>query len=543
MPQMPVRPFRKTDNETILNAIRNEASTDYQRRIPEATKANIHDTVNALYQYQAQRNEFIDALVNRIGLVLARNTSWSNPLAKFKIGMLSAGDTIEEYAVGLLEAYTYDPDRDYLERDLFGQARPHVKSAFHKVNRSNTYKVTVNESILQRAFLEPNGLHNFIASVMEAPTTSDQWDEFLLMSRLFREYYDANGFFKVNAPDLQALNATEADARGMLKLAREWAPTLGFISTHYNASHMPVAAPIDKLELFLTPRAQATLDVEALAQAFNVDRADVMNRVTIIPPEHMNIPGAQGVLTTTDFFVVADTYMETESQRNAAGRYTNHFFHHDQVISASPFVPAILFTTEEGDVITISDPEIDGVEELSAYHRGNPNLPVTSAERGDYVQIIGNAITDPAGGVNDQISLTLTGQTSSFTFITNTGTLYVGADEAATTLTVTATSTEDPDYTETLALLVYGDRVVRDGLEETVVDYTPIEVTPDAPTEDDPGVVTIPEQEGVTYRVGGSPVTGTVNVPELGSVTVTATANEGYVVATGATVNWTFTDE
>lgn len=469
MPQMPVRPFRKTDNATILNAIRNEASTDYQRRIPEATKANLNETINTLYQYNGARNEFIDALVNRIGLVVARNTMWTNPLSKFKIGMLNAGDTIEEYAVGLVNAYTYDPDRDYLEKDIFGQSRPEVKSAFHKINRSNTYKITVNESLLRRAFLDDNGLYEFINKTMEAPTTSDNWDEFLLMTRLFREYYDANGFFKVNAPNVQSITATNDDAQGLLKLAREWATTLPFISTHYNAAKMPVAAPMERLELFLTPRAQATLDVGALAQAFNVDKADVMSRVTIVPPEHMNIPGAQGVLTTSDFFVVADTYMETASAPNPAGRYTNYFLHHDQVVSASPFVPAILFTTEVGDVITIADPDVDGIEDIAAFLNGDPAKPTTDAPRGGYVQIIGNAITDPEGGVNDQIKLTISGHTSSTTYITNTGTLYVGADEDAETITVTAKSTEDETYSDTLVLSVTGDKVVHVGLTATVV--------------------------------------------------------------------------
>lgn len=470
MPQLPVKKFALRDNASILNAIRNESSSDYQRRVPEATKANIQETMNSIYSFKSTRNEFVDALVNRIGLVIARNTSWTNPLSKFKIGMLNAGDTIEEYAVGLVDAYTYDPDRDYLERDIFGQKRPHVKSAFHKINRQNTYKITVNESMLQRAFLTPDGLYDFVNSIMEAPTTSDQWDEFLLMTRLFREYYDADGFFKVNAPDVNASNATGDDARGLLKLAREWAGTLPFISSHYNAAHMPVAAPVDRLEMFLTPRAQATIDVEALAQVFNVDKADVMSRVTIVPPEHMNIPGAQGILTTKDFFVVADTYMETASQMNPAGRYTNYFLHHDQVVSASPFVPAILFTTEDGDVITIQDPDVVGVETLTAFLRGNPDEPTDDAPRGEYVQIIGNAETDPEGGVNDQLVFTISEHTSETTYITNTGTLYVGLDEDVETITVTATSAEDPSQSETLTLSVTGDKIVYDGLNETVED-------------------------------------------------------------------------
>ena len=37
-----------TSNQDILNAIRKNASNDYQRRIPNATKSNIRETLEAL---------------------------------------------------------------------------------------------------------------------------------------------------------------------------------------------------------------------------------------------------------------------------------------------------------------------------------------------------------------------------------------------------------------------------------------------------------------------------------------------------------------
>src|SRR5688500_512340 len=127
-----VKSLKPTSNEITLDRIRNKASSDYQARIPAATKAGVQATMKALMDYRPMRNEFIDALVNRIGLVVARNNSWSNPLAEFKSGMLSFGDTIEEYHMGLVKARTYDPDRDSLEKDIFGTNRAEVQSSFHK---------------------------------------------------------------------------------------------------------------------------------------------------------------------------------------------------------------------------------------------------------------------------------------------------------------------------------------------------------------------------------------------------------------------------
>ncbi|WP_206920558.1 hypothetical protein, partial [Alicyclobacillus suci] len=85
-----------------------------------ATQANLRDTLNSLTQYRPMWNQFVDALVNRIGSVVARNISWTNPLQEFKRGMLNYGDTIEEIQVGLLKAHIYDPDRDYMEKAIFG---------------------------------------------------------------------------------------------------------------------------------------------------------------------------------------------------------------------------------------------------------------------------------------------------------------------------------------------------------------------------------------------------------------------------------------
>jgi hypothetical protein len=500
-----------------------------------------------MWDFAPTRNEFIDALVNRIGLTIIKGNLWTNPLAKFKRGLLEYGDTIEEVNIGLLEAKTYDPDRDYLEKDIFGAETPDVQSSFHKVNRQNYYKLTIKEPLLRRAFLTPNGLSEFITKLMATPTTSDSWDEFLLMASLFEEYERAGGFFKVNIPDLGVSTSDGNDSRYALRRMREMSGNLGFISTHYNASGMPVAATPDELELFITPEANAAMDVEALAGAFNIGKAEFASRTTIVPKEHFNIPGAQAVLTTRDFFVVADQRLENTSAPNPVGLFQNYFFHHWQVISASRFVPAVLFTTDEGTVINLDATPVVSVSALTLTDTEGGAL--TKATRGDMALVAGSAVTDPTGGPNDAVRLELTGALSERTYLSKTGVLYIAIDEDSESVTVTAyaTDTDIPQTKATLVIPIIGDKAEMWPNPEVLTDDDSdslLEVTPVAPTFTTPDAIHVPNSDKVVYKNGATVVTGTdftITGATGAQVTIVATGATGYEIKSGATASWTFT--
>lgn len=460
-----IRPLTR-DNDRILETIRSNATLDYQRRVPNATKASVRATLEHLTTHRAHWNEFIDALVNRIGSVVTRNIVWSNPLAQFKRGMLTYGDTIEEVQVGLVKAHTYDRSRDYLERDIFGIERPDVQSNFHTVNRENFYKVSISEPELRKAFLAEGGLSQFVSQLMAAPATSDQWDEFLLTTSLFSEYERAGGFFHVHSEDVRSADSTSVEARSLLRQLRAYASTLTFPSTKYNAAHMPTFAAPEDMVLFVTPETKAALDVEALAAAFNTEYTNVFNQIVEIPEEQFGLPGVQAILAHRDFFVIADTVLENTSQPNPVGLSTNYFLHHWEVVSASRFVPAVLFHTGASDeVINIPTP----VKSVSAVTvTDKDGATVDAVKRGVSYNVAAEAITNPAGGDNSGVVFVLSGAESSKTTLTQNGTLYVGGDETSSSLKINAASVwidpdnvkADPVHSADLTLTVTGDRVL-----------------------------------------------------------------------------------
>lgn len=438
---------RNANNVNILNAIRNDASLDYRKRIPAASKGNIADVADAIFSFRPHKNEFVESLINRIGLVYARNSIWYNPLQEFKRGALEFGDSIEEIQTGIVKANHYNHQRDYLERDIFGRAEIDIASAFHTVDREDFYKVTIDDNTLRRAFLDPSGLDQLTQQIMAAPTTSDNWDEYLMTTSLFRVMDNKYPMFNVNVPDVAKMDSTESQARSLLRKIRATASNMGFLSTRFNGGKMPVSARPEDLILFATPEVKSGLDVNALAVLFNVSYADVPTRIVEIRQDDVLMDGVQAFLTTNDFFVIADTSLETTSEFNPVSRQTNFFLHHWEIISASPFAPIVKFSTQP-------DTAKDNIKIAPAVDIDRVQF-VIDADETDVRNIDGETARIIKGGAA-QMEAVLTGLTAgqedvefteqwsvegnrdTSTRVDNDGLLTVAYDEEAASLTVRA---------------------------------------------------------------------------------------------------------
>jgi len=436
-------------NESILDAIWNDASTDYQRRVPQAGKAGLRKVLDSMGEFNVHWNEFERALINRIGLVVARSFSWTNPLARFKKGLLSNGETVEEYQMGLVEAYHWSEDSDYGADILLRREKPHAESSFHTINRQDMYKVTIQRMLLKRAFLSDGGLATFLSELMSRPAVSDQFDEFLRMCELVKEYEQRDGFFRVATTDARGKDAESAEVKKILRQIREMADTIIFPSSRYNAARM-VSAPASAKDLVIltTPQFKSAIDVHGLAGAFHEGRMATNIDTVVLPEEHFLVTDskgdkAQAVLTTSDFFQVYDTYFNVAQFDNPAGRYSNYFLHHDQIISASRFVPAVLFATGHETAITPT-PKIATITNLRMIDgiTGKPIEDAGTVAPGTTIRLEVDYTTDPVGMeslIDPDVVFSISGNTTSKTRVSNDGILQIGGTEKGETITITFT--------------------------------------------------------------------------------------------------------
>lgn len=333
------------DNATILDDVWLNATNDFQQRIPQPAQQGISATMDALFDPMNRNyyNQFVDSLIMRVGLVYVHQQIFNNPLGAFKKATMRYGSTVQEMAVKWVKAHSYIDDAE----DVFKMHRPDASVWYHSQNRRDMYPITVVQQELRSAFTSSdNGLNQFVASVLRAPRNADEYDEYRIMLQLIAFYEQKFGFYKHH---LSGAPNDEETGKEFLKAVRTYVGRLAFPNTAFNGvrlPELPVFAKPNELVLLITPEINASVDVDTLAVLFNLERADIQVRKVIV--DEFPIPNAVALLTTEDFFQCRDTTYETTSMYNPKTLGNNYYLHHWGIYSVSPFVPAILFTTDAG---------------------------------------------------------------------------------------------------------------------------------------------------------------------------------------------------
>lgn len=374
---MPIRPQVKTlsgNSVDILNAIRNSATQNYKDYVPVATKdaQSIKEIGAIIMDYPALQNEFLSALVNRIGRVLITSKMYTNPIEMFKKGMLEFGETVEEIFVNLAKPFQFDPA--VAESEVFKREIPDVRSAFHVMNYQKFYKATISDRELKQAFLSWDGVSNLIAKIVDAMYTGANYDEFLTMKYLLaRHILDGHMTVKeiaeVNTTNMKSITA---DIKGVSN-------KMTFMSPNYNVAGVQTFTLKDNQYLIMNAQFDATMDVEVLASAFNMDKAEFMgHRVMIdgfgnLDIDRLNVLFADdpnyteistddlsalnaipAVIIDGDWFMVFDNLQEFTEQFNGQGLYWNYWYHVWKTFSVSPFANTTLFVSGQPTVTSVT---------------------------------------------------------------------------------------------------------------------------------------------------------------------------------------------
>lgn len=414
-------------NVDMLNAIRSDARRDYQEMVPEATKANIQETIQGIMSDNISRNEFMSALINRIGSTVVRDISWRNPLAVFKDGMMNFGDTVEEVHMDLIKPTIYDENRDYLEKDVFGQARPPAYSAFHTINRKEKFKVTFNRDVLRRAFLSDTGLSEMLSQTMAVAASSDEWSEFLTICSLFRTYDEKHGFHRIQIPNLNVFDADKTHTDAALKALRVAADKMRYPTPAYNAAAVHSFARPENLVLITTPEFKANVDVTSLSAAFNRQDAEAPSHIITVPNEALGLKDVSAILTTREFLLIKDVLLENRSIQNPEGLYDNYWLHHWSLISASPFTPAIAFGTKESTKIVVPADETNAeIDTIQTVNQDGTHSSIMKPGAVRQAKIVWKTLPANKGYATDWY---IKNATSKATKISNDGVLTIGPDE------------------------------------------------------------------------------------------------------------------
>lgn len=412
-----------SDLPTLLNALRAENTITFQTKVPELTQDNIREYGASIMQDSALQNEWLHSLINRIGLTVIKYKSYQNPLRRFKKGKLELGETIQEIFVGLIEEKVGGgfPDEDNLG-SLFKVSNPDVHTIFHKINRKAKFPVTIDQQKLRTAFTSHNNLNNLVSAIISQLYTSDEVSEYVTMKSLLKNYDDKGLFKKVTVP---ALTTPENVKKAVVEI-RAMSNSLTFMRDDNNSLNVPTHTPKENQIIMVNPRFDAQMDVEVLAEAFNMSKAEFLAE-RILLDDFGGMENVVAILVDKDFFMVYDQLFELTSVFNQEYLYWNYFLHHHGVYSVSRFANAVVFTTDVLEEVT----SVKLTSTLDTVAKGNTEKLTAVV----------------AGGYSSAVTYAIKGSISQETNVSDKGFLYIGLDEKATEIEVLAISVQDPSKT------------------------------------------------------------------------------------------------
>lgn len=472
---MPTRPKKYTltnVSKDVINGIINEGfSTNYKNYIPfTATDADSIRAIGKIIMDSPNlRNAFATDLINRIILVTVTSKMYNNPWESLKKGVLSLGETIEEIFVNIANAELYNPNIS--SETVFKRRIPDIRAAFHIVNYQVKYPATISNEDLSAAFTSENGLYSLIEKIYESLVSASNYDEFNIMKYLIALNIVNGNIKAISVPAI----STDANVKSVITQIKATSNKMKFMTADYNIAGVKTHSKHEEQTVIVTADFDAAIDVNVLAAAFNMEKAEFLskrllvdsfgdidiNRLAQCAPEtcenitydvNGNVTSAKikgithsqlmelaeipAVIIDDDFIQIYDRLITMEDIRNPDGLYTNAFLHCWKIISVSPFAPAATFSDSVAAVntITISPASVTVV----------PNSEIQF-----------NAKVSGTGFFNKTVTWTLKGANSSNTYVDVRGTVFIGADETATTITLNADSNENPSKGATATITIY----------------------------------------------------------------------------------------
>lgn len=329
----------------VLNTIRNNADSEYQNRVPVATKDNIADIGRAFQTYSLAYNTFIESLVHKIGLTLLQTKSFKNKLARFKSGTILTEQDIEEIWVDQFRTAegAYDKEGGMGEggtHPLKRRSYNDVKVMYHRMNRQDKYVITIGMVDVIRAFRSEGTLNAFLTAQFNSIYTGAEYDEYVHMKKLFAEAIadKEKPMFTYNVP---AIDGTVDTARTFIRTAKKAVKDMEYPSTLYNPAGVKTMSSANELVMFVNKDVAVHMDVDFYAQIFGPNYAKMSIEVIELDNFGSDDTGTYAIICDKDWFKVYDTLNMLDDIKNPDGLYKSYWLHIWQILSYSKFKNAI----------------------------------------------------------------------------------------------------------------------------------------------------------------------------------------------------------
>lgn len=286
--------------------------------------------------YTIKKQEFLNSVVNKIGLQVYSTTAYVNPLKRIKRGFIENANEIEEIYIARAVGYDYDPSG----KGALDRVKPIVKTQYHQMDYEKDFQVTIQDKQVRKGFTTSGGVTRIANEIMESLHTGAEYEEYVKCLEIL-DTIATNSKYKKTVTDItdqrSAMDFVKEIKKTINKMGRR-SETFAEVENHCKPS---------QLILFLNEDWDVEMDVEMLAQAFNMSKQEIDDCVKIKIPELTTNTKTRAILCDERALQIYDTYYGLEPQRNAKGKFTNHFLSTEKIFSYSNLVNIAVFNIAE----------------------------------------------------------------------------------------------------------------------------------------------------------------------------------------------------
>lgn len=440
-----------TGLRTALNKIREtsiENNTLYHKEVPEIfPTTDIGSFASPLLENPNLMNEFLNVLVKRIAYTKVMNKLFKNKLRVLEGDNLPLGAVGQDIYINPAKSRQFNVD-DFA--GLLAKYQADVKVEYSQVNSDLQYCVTITRAKLKNAFISWSNLESFINSITQSLYNGAYIDQYNLTKGLVACAYTSN---QVRTQTILNPVSNEENANVFLTKAREFFLNMQEPTPDFNAWRQvggygkDVITWTEQSDIVLLIRNDigAYLDVNTLANAFNVDKKALLGKVIYVSnfnqydnENNLIYDGSNiiGMIADKSWFKIREQDNAMEDFYNPNNRTWQFYLNITKMYSYSLFANAIVFALSTPAVeatkieftensASVEEGEKIVLEVKTTPYQANPEITFTS----------GTVAKATVAKIDDK-HVEITGVAEGSSVITATD----GTNTATITVSVTASS-------------------------------------------------------------------------------------------------------
>ena len=355
--------------QTALNKMR-EMSVDnnsiYHQYVPVVTDSTTIGEFGQPILDSANTNVLNDfvGLLKKVVYTAVYNKTFNNPLAQLDGERLPLGQFIEDVYVNPAHARGFNVN-DFA--GLLQKYEAEVATQYLTVNSDLQYCVTITREKIRNAFTSWSNLENLVTGMVNSLYNGAYLTRYSQAKGLVLSAYTGNN---VNYQTVSAVSDAST-AKALVKSMRATYSKMQIPSTKYNAWNKVKGGQLalktwtdpEDVVVLISADVEANLDVEVLASAFNMTKADFLGRVIVVDDfTQYNEDGSvavdgsaiQAMICDRAWFKIKTQDFAMDEFYNANNRTWQYYLNDVRMVNYSLFANAVVFAT--------SAPSIDATD-------------------------------------------------------------------------------------------------------------------------------------------------------------------------------------